>query len=79
MTFEQAYDHILRHELGPYEKLGNPSSVYFLCQMMFDELAGRHSGNRTDDWGNFLAKSRQLVEECRSKFPHLFVAQGMAS
>jgi len=49
--------------------------VYFLCQMMFDEFGGRHTGNHTDDWGNkFLETSERVARECSIKFPHLFPA-----
>ncbi len=78
MTYEQAYDHILRN-LGPYRSLRNPQTVYFLCKMMYREFAGITWDHVRRNYPEYLETSYRINQEGRERYPELFASRGGAA
>jgi glyoxylase-like metal-dependent hydrolase (beta-lactamase superfamily II) len=78
LTFEQAYDHIVRN-LGPYKHLRGPQGIYFLCKMMYCEFSGDTRDHVRRNYPDYLETSYRLDKEVRQRFPELFAENGTPS
>jgi cyclase len=75
MTFEQAYDVIVRN-LGPYRHLRNPQSLYFLCKMAYREFEGNTWDHVRRNYPEYLRESARIEREFEEKYAHLLEPKG---